>query len=464
MKVLVLMKPRRMSGDREPRRRTALGSALGCLAGLGLVFAATVARAGVVRLSDLEAKAVEHRGTAAAAARRVAGARSEVDLSRAPYSPTAALNLDASGSPGGRLVGVKDSTGTEYQVAGSKPIGDSQALIPQARYSAVLGLQQRLYDFGRTRAGVAAAEAQVAAALAGVQATRETIVMEVRTAYLEWLTAAAFHETAELAVTNSLSRRQLVEARVATGTRPPSDLAPVFYELGLAELDEAETRGRARAAKLEVERAAAVPLDDDAVPDTALLDRDPPAGRRLEPEGSVVLEKHRQALLAEARLHERERSPIVTATVEAGVHGQDSSAFPAYRVGLSLNAPLLDGGVASAKAAASRAEAAAVEAQLREQRSAVTTERRRASSDLSCAIERIRIAELIRVAAVERASDAEDRYNRGTEGIEPVLEAATALVRASREVVIAKLARADAILRLYDDVSVEGAPPPTTQR
>ena len=127
--------------------------------GLTALLVTRTASAGVVSLEELEAKAVERRGATAAADRRVARASAEIDLARSAYAPSAALSVEASGAPGGRLVGVRDSGGTELLVAGSRRIGEPDAFVPLPRYGAVLSIQARLYDFGHTRAGVLAAVA-----------------------------------------------------------------------------------------------------------------------------------------------------------------------------------------------------------------------------------------------------------------------------------------------------------------
>src|SRR5260221_7087942 len=92
------------------------------------------ASADVVRLEELETKAVDRRGATAAAAVRIASARAETQLARSAYSPTAALTVDANASPGGRLVGVRDSTGTEYLVSGSRRFGEPGSFTPLPRY------------------------------------------------------------------------------------------------------------------------------------------------------------------------------------------------------------------------------------------------------------------------------------------------------------------------------------------
>jgi outer membrane protein TolC len=436
--------PARQTGFRGLSRRSRATWA----AWLAWVSLAGNAGAGVVRLEELEAKALERRGAAIAAQGRVASARADVDVARSAYSPTAGLNADVSGSPGGRHVGVRDSSGTEYLVAGSRRFGESGAFTPIPRYGAVVALQQQLYDFGRTGAVVTAARARADAAKAGEAATRAGVIQEVRAAYLSWLAAVVLHGTAERALATAGARRRVVEARIATGLRPSSDLDPALYDEGLAELDESVARGRVRSSLLELERAAAVPLGSDSAPDPSLLAREPTGDRVAEAMSTVALEKQRSAALAQASLHEREGSPVVRAVAEAGIRGQQADVFPLYRVSLYVSVPLLDGGVSNARTTAARAEAAVLDAELREERARVTTERDLALGDLSVATERSRIAERLVASAAVRVRDAEERYDLGTGRIEAVLDANGTLLHAERELLLARVARADAILRI----------------
>lgn len=421
-----------------------IGTHLGLLLGLH----ARAAAAEVVRLADLEEKAVQQRARVAEDRADVGAARADADAARSAYSPTLTLNVLASGEPGGHLIHIEDRTGTEYLVAGSRPISAEGAFIPEIRYGGLLSLQGKIYDFGRTRAAVTAADARVSAAEARGQASRMAIVTEVRAAYLDWLGAGLLRAVSERALANARARLDLVQARVSSGTRPPSDLASARYDLTLAEIDELEARQRVENTKVSVERAASTPLTATATPDPSLLDREPSradAGETLE---AVALRKQRISVLAMARYYEHGTAPVLTGIAEAGVRGQMENVFPAYRTSVSLAIPIWDGGAASAQAARAREEAAMLDAKEREYRTLVKTERLRARNDWIGAAERLRLAESLYALAAARARDAEERYTLGEGKIEAVLETGAGLSRAEREVVLAKIYQADAVLRL----------------
>jgi outer membrane protein TolC len=430
------------------RHIRSFGSRFGSRAALLICVHARAAAGEVVRLQDLEDQAVHQRAQVAGDRAEVAAARADADVARSAYSPTLAVNVFASGEPGGRLIHVNDRSGVEYLVAGSRPLGAEGAFIPELRYGGLLSLQGRIYDFGRTRAGVVAADARVEAANARGRVSRIEIVNEVRAAYLDWLGAGLLHAVSRRALANSRARLELVQARVSTGTRPPSDLAPARYEQTLAEMDDFEARQRVENAKISLEHAAGAPLPKTAAPDASLLDREPSRSEVRETPEIVALRRQRASALAMARYYEHGTTPVLSGTAEAGVRGQTTNVFPVYRALVSLVIPIWDGGAADAQAARAREEAASLDAKEREHRALVKSEHARAWNDWVGAAERLRLAESLYALAATRSRDAEERYSVGEGKIESVLETSAGLSRAEREVVLAKIYRTDAVLRL----------------
>jgi outer membrane protein TolC len=407
------------------------------------------ARAGVVRLEDLEVRALRKRARITADEAAAAAARAGVDVAKSAYLPTASVALEAYGSPGAHLVRVANTSGDEYLVAGSRPLGESGAFVPEARYEGFLTLQGTVYDFGRTRSAVVAAESRTALAEAKRRVTRAAVVGEVRAAYLSWLGAALLHAAAERALGNAHERVQLVETRVGAGTRPPSDLPAVRYDENVAALDECVAQRQVDDAKLGLGRAVGEPLDAEAGPDSALLDRTFPTSE-ARVETIMALTKERASALATARFYEHSRAPVLSAAVRAGVRGQGEQIFPDYRAGISLAVPLWDGGAGAAHAAESRQEAAAVDARAREQRAAIDVELLRAKSNWLSEGRRLTLAEALYAEAAARTRDAEQRYAVGESNLEIVLAAASNLSRAEREVILARVARTNALLRWLD--------------
>jgi cobalt-zinc-cadmium efflux system outer membrane protein len=117
-------------------------------------------------------------------------------------------------------------------------------------------------------------------------------------------------------------------------------------------------------------------------------------------------------------------------------------------VGLTFAVPLLDGGRQDAQASQLRATAAELDARAREVQAARDAEDARAEADRASAEGRLAIAEELVEACETRLRQAEERYDLGAGSIEPIAEARTVLLRARSEVVLARVDRAGALLRL----------------
>lgn len=414
-----------------------------------LLVAAAPAGAGVVRLETLEAQVTTARPTVGAA--RVAGAEAEVELAKSAYMPQFAVTGDLSLAPGGRLVSVHDTSGEEYLVQGTRTVGEEGAFTPLPRYGVVLSAQQRIYDFGRTASAVRAAEAGARAARADDEATRGSRLRTLRVAYLRWVGTQVALESARREKEDAATRRQVVATRIGEGVRARADLGALELREASADLEAVRAEGEVATARLDVEIAVGARLPADATPDTSILDREapkPPAGD--SDATATALDGQRDAALATARAAELGRAPTLAAAAEAGIRGQSEELFPAYRAGVTLVVPLWDGGAMSARAAAARAQAAELSARSRELRDKKRAVKSRAQSEVAGAAARLAAAERLRAAAAKLAGDAEERYRLGDGPVEQVLEARTQLARADHEVLLAKLARAEAALRLRE--------------
>jgi outer membrane protein TolC len=414
---------------------------------LGACLAGGSVQAEVVRLQTLESRAITYRASVAVEQARVAGARAGEDVARSGYYPRLNLNVEGAASAGGQLVRITDVNGNEFLVQGARSLGQSNAFAPQFRYGATLSVLQNVYDFGRTRSAVRAAQATTDAARVDAEAARSQILAEVRAAYMSWLAASVSAQAAEDSVTQAKARRDRVDARVAEGVRPQADALLAQRQQGLAELDGARARARVNAARIEVERASGGELGPSAEPDLTLLDH-PPTELGNAVTQAAVARRQAQAARANAALHELARNPAITASIDAGVRGQNDTLFPYGHVGAAFSVPLWDGGAESGRARTASAQADEAMARSRELDAALVQQRALAQSDLQSAAERLRIAEQLFALAEQQLRGAEEKYQTGVGTLDPVLEAQSELWRAQQEVLSAKLLRIDAMLRL----------------
>jgi multidrug efflux system outer membrane protein len=428
-----------------------LSRASGLLSVLGV--AASV-HAEPVRLEDLEQRAVQNRASLVAARSRVDVAEARVDLAKVPYYPTLSAIAELDAAPGGRLIRVNDvndpdpSTSSAYTISGSRTITEQGAFIPRFRYAGTMAFSSRLYDFGRTAASVRAARADRDASAAGVSAERQSIVVEVRAAYLGWLQAFGTRQILAESAADSSALRASLEAHVAAGQRPGAELASARYDEARAALDLERSESDLLAARLDVEQAAGLRLAKTADPDVALLDRAPPVNAILSHPNVAAVERKRDAAVASADAHAYPYAPVVGIDARAGVSGQTTTVFPLYQVGLSVTVPILDGGAESAARAVATAQAGDLSAQARELRARAEGASERSRIALERSAHRLALAEQLSAAAEQAVHHAEDQHALGSGSVDDIVTAKLRVSRAKLEVLNARLERARAVLDL----------------
>jgi outer membrane protein TolC len=368
-----------------------------------------------------------------------------------PYYPTLAARAEVDAGPGGRIIHVHDvdePNGSPYAIGGSKTIGERGAFLPHFRYQGGLDFQSRLYDFGRTAASVRAARADREASTAGMHAEKQTVVLEVRAAYLAWLSTFGTRQILAESAADSRARRVSVEAHVAEGARPGAELATARYDEARAALDLERSETDLYSARVDVEQASGARLSTTAEPDVALLDRAPPPGTVVAHPDVSALERRRDAASAAADAHGYPYAPIVAIGANAGVSGQTINVFPLYQVALSVTVPILDGGAESAAQATAAAQASELSAQARELRGRVAAGNERARVAFERSAQRLELAQKLVAAAEEGVRHAEDQQQLGSGSFDDVVTAKLRVSRAKIEVLNARLERAKAVLDL----------------
>jgi outer membrane protein len=427
----------------------------GVLVALAL-FVAPAARAQILTLDEIEAKAQRPRPELVEREASIERAQADVRVVEAKASATLGAKAEAQLAPGGELIHITQGE-NDYLVSGSKEINQSGALLPQPRYGALLTGHITLLDFGRTSLGVKAAESALGAERATLLQAKVELVQAARTAYLSWLEA---HQTwllaqrdAEVAHARTVSVKELIDA----GARPATDATLSTYDEQLALLHQNRAKSAASAALLALAAAVQSDLQPNAVPDLEVLGPSPdstesgttpaalpeppaPSGKGAPGEAALsTLDQQRQAALSAARASDRAAAPTLDATAELGVRAQDGHLFPLYQAGISLSLPIWDGGLSSADAAVHRAQARGLSARLegaerrlRAEQNAARERYRGAAHDLQLSLQLYATAKLV-------LSQAEDYYRSGSDTLERVLSAQHSLVQARREVLTTQL-------------------------
>jgi outer membrane protein TolC len=414
--------------------------------GLVLSLHATSARAQVVTLQELERKALHGRPAFDADAASESAANAEVRKARAAYYPSLALTAQSGLAPGSKLRELRGQDGETFLVSGVQPADESGAFDPLLRYGAGFELKTALYDFGRTSSAVEASRAKRKAVIAGGEVTKQAIIMGVRASYLAWLGASELSSVAARALTDAKERRMRVEALISEGVRPQSDLTPARSDELLAQLELDRAQGDSVARKHALEHAVGAPIGDGAVPDRALLEQRDVKSNGADPQRQA-LELERVAAQKAADAYAQADSPVLGAAAAAGIQGQSEYIFPNYSLGVSFSLPLWDGGQNDASADAARARSDGLGAKIREHEIDEAYSHRQAELDAASASKRIVTAELLLASCTAQLAEAEARYELVGGGLEAIAVARALIRRAHTEVVLAKIARAQALLR-----------------
>jgi outer membrane protein len=425
------------------------------------VLAAVPARAEVVTLRELEKRALSLGTFNEGHEARARASEAEIHKAAAAYYPQVTLRADANLAPGRKLISVcggrvdsmtglcTDPTDI-YKVQGAKNLSQGGGAFQfQAQYRLELAATAPIYDFGRTKAAVAAGRASHAAVKAERDAEAQTLVQGVRGAYLNWLSAHELVRVSEDAAQDAEDRYARVTALVEQGARPRAELAPAQSDALLTKLELTRARADLEDALASLEDAVGEPLPVAAEPDPSLLDSE----RALTPLSeatdalSQLIERQRAAAHSLELSYKRQRMPQLGVAVLAGARAQNGYYFPLYSAGVSLFVPLYDGGISAAAAAGARAQQDALDARLRDHGRQQERAYLRAERDARQALEALSIAEELLTVAEKRLSDAQAGYDLGVNGIDLIANARALRRRAQTEVLRARVAHAEARLR-----------------
>ena len=430
----------------------SLSAAIITLAAITTFTVSGTAQAQVVTLQQLRAKALESRPELAVQDARLAGAQAKVEGTLAAQRPRVSGRVEATASPGSELVTVRDADGTEFIVGGSRTLDDGiDAFDPQLRYSARVGVEWNVWDFGRTEAASQAARAELRARQAEAAKTREALVVAVDEVYLEWLGASERANLEAETVRRLEARLVDLKAKADAGGLAPSAMLPIETDLAAAKLRQAYADGAAGLARLAVEDASGGSLNAAAVPDKGLLsfgEASAPAAKPQADRVSEALTARAEAARAKAALFDKRYSPRLRASASAGLRGQFDTLFPFYAAGIGLEFPISDGGDGAAQAAAARADAKALELRRAQRDAEQKRKQTREQLRLQQAQQHVALAERFVAAAKNRLTDASERFEESAASPSELTQARAQLGQASAQLLVAKLDRVRAALAL----------------
>ncbi len=316
------------------------------------------------------------------------------------------------------LAAVEDRLQASGSVSATR--SGREGAVTGSSYTAGVTASLKVFDTNRTKYAVEAQRSALSAVEAEGKKTRLQVRAGVKKAYMDLLLAGEVRGQRQESVDSFRRHLERAKGYYETGLKPKIDVTKAEVDLGNAQLALVEAESNVRVAQAALLNAMGVDLagpfevraEDRALPESA------------EGGAEALALEHRQdyeaanrrtlAGKAEVRSAARASSPSLSLRGGYSAGGEEISSLSSeWNVGLSLNVPVVDGGVASARTDIARAQVRSLEAAREALRQNILLEVRKAVLNIRNARERIRIAGLTVAQAEENYSLAEGRYRTG---------------------------------------------------
>lgn len=407
----------------------------------GTLFAQPTPPTDRLTLDQAIALALQSHPTILAARGAARSQEARLGASRAELFPD--LNLTANYRRGTANFAPSSETGTNLNRIATG--GTSNESFDN--YSAAVTLQQRIFDFGRTRAIVEAAREGLRAREWDAEATREDVVVNVKVAYFGLLGQRRLVRVNEETVRQFEQHLHQAEGFFKIGTRPKFDVTKAEVDLTNARLNLIAARNAAEVARVTLANAIGLPdrpindleelLDFEKVEITEADARETALQHRPE---ILSLMASRRAGEASVRSAERSFFPVLSGTADYTYRGQEFPLVWNWNLGLNLTFPLFSGYLLRNQLAEARANVTIAEANQESLRQNILLEVRQSYLDLMEAAERVGLSNLVVRQAEENLTLANGRFQAGV---------ATSVERTDAQVLLTN-AKTSQIQALYD--------------
>jgi outer membrane protein len=366
-------------------------------------------------LADAEARALEHQPAIAQAHGLTEAAEGRVEQARAGYLP----QVTATGI-------YERTTGNFAPRPGSLPTTTTSASWNGNTYNyfsfGATG-SQLIYDFGQTDGRWRAAGANRDASKVAEQTTRAQTLLNVRRAYFQARAGKDLTVVAGESVRNQQKHLDQIQAFVGAGMRPAIDLAQARTDLANARVQLVTANNNYDLALVALDQAMGIPADVRFEPTETELA--PVAGEAGAPDRLVAdaerarpdvatLEEQRRAQTLTVRALEGGYGPAFNAIAAATDTGTEiDHLVPNWYLGLSLNWPILQGGLTRGQVREANGTLTALAAQLESLRLQIRADVEQARLAVAAAKSTISAAEEALVNAREQLRLAERRYETG---------------------------------------------------
>jgi len=314
-------------------------------------------------------------------------------------------------------------------------------------HSTNVSMSQLLFDFGRTLDAIRAASADVEAATADLETTRQTVIFNTKQAYYGLLSSLHLQRVAEETVRQNQKHLEDAQARFEVGVAPRFDVTQAQVQVSNAELNLVTARNNVALGHETLRTTMGITEPTDFVPVDA-LERQPLSFNEEDilhqayshrPELHSISAQQKAAAERSAEL-QKQYLPSITGSAQYNWTGRDYPLQEGWIIGVVLSVPLFDSILTTFQLGEARANEQSLQAQEADLRQQVTLDVRSSLLELRRAEESIRVTEQTEVQARENLALAEGRYQAGVGNIIEVTDAQTSLTSA----------RANTIQSLYN--------------
>lgn len=286
--------------------------------------------------------ALEHHNDVLAAEQDLRASKAGVQAARSGYMPYIYAGSDYSdgGTTGGSYLGSGDSKGTKSTV----------------------GIQETLYDGGRTLTSIRQASAQATVSEAEMDLTRQARILSVTTAYFDSLRSKRLAEIAAGTVKESQQQLEMIQARIDAGDAAKVDRYPVEVQLANTRLNQLQAENEVRLAANTLRNAMGLGRG----PMLPLVDLQEPTDEvpALEECLTVALKQRPELVRSSAQVTSAQASlwlakvqrlpvPTISAGYERGLGGTEYDGQWSVGIGVTMN--IFDAGSAAAEVTSSKA-------------------------------------------------------------------------------------------------------------
>ncbi len=418
---------------------------------------AALAQGPGITLEQAVAAAMDRYPAIEAGRQRAAAAGAAIALARTSYLPRADFGGQINRATNNNVAGMLLQQPAIAPISG--PVLYTNTL--RSVWGSAVGMlvSWEPFDFGRRRAGVAAAQAARETADARVEVTRLDVGAAAADAFLSLLAAEQTVLAARAGVERARLTHQMVESLAANELRPGADESRARAELAAAAAQLVRAEQAVETARAELSRLVDIPPREIALLSGPLLELPPgslsdaPASTAEHPAATAQDAAVREA---EARRHVLDRSYYprfallgTTSVRGSGIRsdftaaGGASGLAPNFRnwgLGLSVTFPLLDAPAIGARKAAAASQSRAEAARYRQVLQDIGAEVAKAEAALEGAR---RIAEVTPIqldAARAAEQQASARYRAGLAALVEVADAQRLLTQAEIDDRLARLA------------------------